>query len=230
MAKIDPNDRNFREDYVPDALPPPFRGISGQDELTEGYFGASLGLVADVIAHVMTLASMRMHCLLDTAAPADELPLHGSERRMPRYPAETDAQYTQRLHGAWDVYRFAGGRQAIIDQLAAAGYADAEIVVNAEWVSPYPYDEDNWSRFWVILPVTGHSFTSGPIPADDEVTIRSIVKKWKPPHWVCVTVSVQLTADARLVGWPMDGATFADLETAGYTFDDLDDWYKFEVS
>jgi hypothetical protein len=60
--------------------------------------------------------------------PPDALPLVGNERSMPRYPADTDATYRERLAEAWDTWLFAGNEDAITDQLAAFGLSTTRVI------------------------------------------------------------------------------------------------------
>ena len=39
-----------------------------------------------------------------------------------------------------------------------------------------------WSQFWVIVPEGTHPYTTS-IPTEDQIGIRSLIKKWKPGRW-----------------------------------------------
>jgi hypothetical protein len=137
----------------------------------------------------------------------DALGPAGQELSLPRYPGETWGQYHARLARAWDDWPLAGDETSILGQLAAAGFPGAVIY--------YPPDAPayltTWSQFAVFFarglhPVTGPgapwgSFkwgdgtTYGPtgITAGQLQTIRSIIRKFKPAHWICPAIVFEVT-------------------------------------
>jgi hypothetical protein len=117
---------NYRE-FVRRISPPWLRDFYG-----ERFVGMVNGLMADLISEGASQA-IKAHLLLSDTSPPDALPSIGDERNMPRYPSETDAQYRDRLHGAWDAWEFAGnedgtGTGGIIGQLNAFGLANVTIL------------------------------------------------------------------------------------------------------
>lgn len=142
-----------------------------------------------------------------TIAP-DALPYAGAEVGMARYATETDAQYQARIARAWPDYQRAGTRQTIIAQLEAAGYPGAVIDSKAEaegWAYAVAVRE-----FRVTFPLGTHwvtsagptfgSFTFGdgtrfgayPMTTAQIVTMRAIIKKWKPANWACSEIRFEL--------------------------------------
>ena len=99
--------------------------------------------------------------------PADALPLLGAERLIERYPADTDETYKARLKDAWNIWQEAGTQAGIRRQLEAFGLRDIEFRSNTDW--NWDNQPDNWSRFWVILNKSGHSFEKGRIWGDGSV-------------------------------------------------------------
>jgi len=167
--------------------------------LSGGFVGVVLGVMADTIAEGMG-AAVRMPWLLEPLSPPDVLPFVGKERRLPRYPGESEDQYRVRMHGAWEAYQYAGDESSILGQLALAGLPGA--VIYDPWnlafpISPY------YSQFVVWFPLGTHPVTSpgqawgsfswgdgtryGPTGLTPELaqTIRGIIKKWKPVEWIC---------------------------------------------
>ncbi len=146
----------------------------------------------------------------------DALRPAGAELSLPRYPNETWPQYHARLARAWQDWPFAGDEAPIIAQLAAAGFPGAQIF--------YTIDGTNWSRFTVFFPPGTHTVTAaGPlvgsfIVGDGTIvgpvgitpaqlhTIRAVIAKWKPGHWVCEKIVFQLSGwavgDGSVVGAP----------------------------
>lgn len=186
--------------------------------LSTGFVGVVLGITGDTAEEGMS-EGVKMPWLLEPTSPPDALPLIGSERRMPRYPGETDAQYRARLYGAWDTYQFGGDENTILGQLALAGFPGAEIFDpgNATF-SPPSY----WSHFIIVFPLGTHTVTAagpaygsfnwgatnyGPVglTADTAATIRGIIAKWKPVQWICRLIVFQVQ------GWAYgDGHNWGD--------------------
>lgn len=184
-------------DYVEELSAPWMLG-----DLSAGWFGVLAGVVADTVAEGFSLA-LKMPWLLDPESPDDVLPLIGAERRLPRYPLETAAQYRSRLHDAWDAYQFGGTEYTIIRQFELAGYPGVRIEFRPSEPGPFGQPAPYWSQFWVVFPVGTHPVTVdgptwdsfnwddgtlwGPLGITQEfaATIRGIVKKWKPVDWIC---------------------------------------------
>jgi hypothetical protein len=173
-----------------------------QGELSAGWWGVLVGVVADTAAEGWSLV-VRSAWLLDEESPDDTLPLHAEERRMPRYPLESAAQHRDRLYNAWDAYRFGGAHTAIESQFEKAGYPGVRVVYFADRDGPFGQPAPYWSQFWVYFPVGTHPVTSngptygsftwgagtlygpGGLTREFMQTIRGIVKKWKSSRWVC---------------------------------------------
>jgi len=203
--------KTFRE-FVEQESPPWLLG-----ELSGAFVGIVFGLMADTVAEGMG-AAVRMPWLLEPLSPPDVLPFIGNERRLPRYPGESIAQYRARLHGAWKAYEFAGDESSILGQLEAAGYPGAKIY--DPWnmgILPLGY----WSQFVVWFPIGTHPVTSagavwgsfnygdgtvygpGGLTVAIATTLRGIIKKWKPVEWICRGIMFQIS------GWAWgDGSTF----------------------
>ena len=88
------------------------------------------GLMGDLAMEAIS-QGMQVPWLRSGFQPPDVLPLIGVERSMPRYPADTDDGYRERLAEAWDSWLFAGNEDAITDQLIAFGLPNV-VVVPAE--------------------------------------------------------------------------------------------------
>jgi hypothetical protein len=210
-------------------MPPPisFRNLVEEESppwllgaLSGGFVGVVLGLMADTIAEGMG-AAVRMPWLLEPLSPPDILPFVGKERKLPRYPGESQDQYRVRMHGAWEAYQYGGDESAIIGQLAKAGWVGARIYDPWNFgfaVTPY------YSQFVVWFPIGSHTVVSagpaigsftvgdgtiiGPVgitPAQ-LATVRGIIRKWKPVEWICRWIHFQVSGwaigDGHLVGEP----------------------------
>ncbi len=126
---------------------------------------AAIGFFHDMMVETAVQAVKSSQMRSDTFHVSG-LSLIGSERLMPRYPAETDTQYKARLRDAWVSYVNAGNFRAIVDQLALLGLT-VEIWEQGQ-KGPAPahdsatiwnWDDNltNWSRFFVV--VTAHPYT-----------------------------------------------------------------------
>lgn len=126
----------------------------------------SIGFLHDVMAEFALQAS-KGGLMRSNTFHVSGLPLIGTERQMPRYPSESDAEYLLRLRDAWTAWGKSGNFNAIVDQLAVIGLT-AEIWEQGQ-KGPAPargssviwnWDDDaaNWSRFFVVI--TGHPWVS----------------------------------------------------------------------
>jgi hypothetical protein len=166
------------------------------EQFAEGFVGATLELVADAASETMS-QSWLMSWLLEPTSPDDALPFVGSERRMPRYPGETLANYRLRLWDAWSAYAFGGSKKAIEDQLRIAGFPGRVLYGG-------PYQQSNYySQFWIWFPQGTHTVTApaapwgsfnwgdgtlwGPsgITTEQLNALIDLVKKWKHSQWIC---------------------------------------------
>lgn len=157
----------------------------------------TIGLLGDVVMDAATQALVAPW-LRSKTSPPDALPPIGRERLMPRYPAENDTTYRDRLYAAWTAWGFAGNEVAIVDQYS--WWSLAVRIVNAfHWVFEWPKDAANFSRFAVVVPQphpwsgayvyssTGRTYgdgsTYGSTATVAEVaTLRGIARKWKAGH------------------------------------------------
>lgn len=168
----------------------------------------TFGVLADALAQGWS-EGLRAPWIGDVGeGPAyDALGPAGSELSMPRYPGESWTQYHERLQRAWTDYRFAGTEATIEAQLAAAGFPGARVLgPNDTTIEPPGY----WSHFIVYFPIGSHTVTAsapkwgsfkwgdgtqyGPVglSAQQLQTIRAIVRKWKPGHWICRELVFQI--------------------------------------
>lgn len=178
---------------------------------------ASIGFWHDLMAEGAVQAVKANQMRSDTFH-ASALAHIGSERQLPRYPAETDAEYLARLRDAWSAWAKAGNFQAIIDQLALVGLT-AEIweqgqkgpAPDHDSANVWDWDDDlaNWSRFFVV--VTGHPWVrrqwgdpgmwggtgetwGSNATAQDVATVQDIVTQWKSGKTIYPHVIVVLNA------------------------------------
>jgi len=124
---------NFRE-YVAKISPPWLRRYYG-----ERFVGFTIGLMTDLVSEGAAQA-LKASWLHSDTSPPDALPEIGLERSMPRYTADTDATYRDRLHKAWDAWLFAGNEEGtgglgIIGQYNAMGLANV-VILPAENYDP----------------------------------------------------------------------------------------------
>lgn len=144
-----------------------------------------------------------------TYATNDAITMMGGERGIVRGANETRESYAARVREAWDSWESAGTAEALLKQLAGAGYAavipitngriysldgDGALVIetlpiDSWWVDP---DPDLWAFFDVII-VAPFPWGADPTPADgsDEAElVKRIVRKWKPSHMTCTKIVV----------------------------------------
>ncbi len=194
---------------------------------------ASLGFIHDLQAE-FALQALKGGMMRSDTFHVSGLPLIGGERQMPRYPAESDAEYLARLRAAWEAWADAGNFNAIVDQLAVIGLT-AEIWEQGQ-KGPAPahdstnvwnWDDDlaNWSRFFVVI--TAHPWTDdgtwgdpgtwgdggtwGSTATPEEVqTVTDIATHWKAAHTVYPHIIIVL-----------DSGTWAGVEpvTTGDRYD-----------
>lgn len=166
------------------------------------------------------------------AAAGDKLALSrlGTDRALPRYPGESDAQYGDRLLMAWEIHEKEGVEQSILTDLEGAGFGDITLMEYRDWpaaASPANAHESPdgildalgnpwWSRFWIYIgSYNGASIPSGAVMGTgvmgtdvmgvslDIGTLNSVKQSGishKPAH----TLFCQ-------VGWLLDGTTAASI-------------------
>lgn len=172
-----------------------------------------MGYTLDAHLEASTLA-LKAPWLLEDTSPDDAVSEQADETQIEQYPSETEASHRARVVTAFDAYEFAGTEdghgdpgQGIEGQLILLGYpnaftlADYEIDFDDESTSHVPPGV-NWSRFWVFIPDTDHSWTDDGIWSDpgvwsdggvwdtsasfDEIrNLRRVIKKWKAAHDLC---------------------------------------------
>lgn len=158
----------------------------------------------------------------DYEQPIEALDLLGRDCMQLRYPGESHYQALRpRLRAKWSFWQ-QGAKAALLDELAAAGYAGVEIYVPNDF-DPRPDPVEYWSRFWVHFPAGTHPVTSslgfimgtsvmgdviGPEGLDTPEgaawydLLRSICRRMKPAQWVVwdFTFEVSGTNVVHLMG------------------------------
>lgn len=142
-------------------------------------------------------------------APSDALDEIGIERKMPRGPGETDANYAARLQAAWNTWPWAGTAFGLLSALSAGGYPTAEVRIQkairyyldangalvverraaGEWW--IDWKRSFWSRFVVLLyppfPFVGATPADG---STEQQRIARLVRQWKSAHSTCTDIFV----------------------------------------
>ena len=188
--------------------------ITGQLALRQGAGQRLMGtlalLLGDTIAEGLRQSVRASWVGDDDTGPAeDALGAAGAELSLPRYPNEAWGEYEARLRRAWEDWQMAGDETSIVGQLEAAGFPGAVIYHASAW--PLTGLADWWSQFWVFFPAGTHTVTSpgrqygsftwgdgtilGPvgITPNQLLTIRSIIKKFKPARWICSGVIFEIS-------------------------------------
>ena len=174
-----------------------------QGEFGAKYFQGMLGLFADMLSQA-ALEAVSARFFFSTTFPADALVPLGNERQMPRYPAETNAGYLDRIHDAWNAWQEAGTELGIIRQYGHFGVT-VRIRANFQW--DWDSMPENWSRFWV--EVIEHPWDDEGVWGDgqewgdggtwgstatveDIATLKAIGQAWKGGHDVLVNIIIVL--------------------------------------
>lgn len=95
--------------------------------------------------------------------PADAQDIKGRERGIPRRPGEPNDDYGLRLNKAFETWSNAGFKTQLEGEISGYGFTGAFIIGTHEWDGATypafadPSEYDNWSRFWVYVPHTGHN-------------------------------------------------------------------------
>jgi hypothetical protein len=164
------------------------------DMLTEG---ASIAVKAPLLYPVTPRPE-------DYEQPIEALDLLGRDCMRLRYPGESHyGSLRERLRGKWEFWQ-QGIKAALLEELAAAGYAGVELYVPNDF-TPRPDPESYWSRFWVHFPPGTHPITTdvGFVMGSSEMgdvlgpggldtaegsawyhLLRSICKRMKPAQWI----------------------------------------------
>ena len=189
--------------WLVEILPTWLNGVVGEK------FSGSLALVmGDTLGEIMRQA-LFARFLYWAEFPDDALRLIGSERMMPRYGNEKPQRYLERLKRAWPTWMFAGTRQAVLDQLASAGFV-ADLWENFQW--NFDGDTDDWSRFWVVLrefPYAqwylgdegiflgyGGLTLGSDMTLDEQANVRALIRQWKAGHVRCAHIIVPWDLEA----------------------------------
>lgn len=184
-------------DYLIRIAPP--RLVTGD---WERRFLVVVGSLYDMCADGLTYATQSRFI---GYAPSDGLPYMGRDRTLDRGPNEPDDTWRSRLFAAWDSWAFAGtvNPLGLIGQMVAWGYTDGveiPVLLESQHVG-VPSRADYWSRFWVVVPPSCHSYTVS-VPADDAAVVRRMVRAFRPGQVVCGAVVFVLTG-GRLWDWNM---------------------------
>lgn len=134
------------------------------------------------------------------AAP-DALTAIGDERGLPRSPTDTDADYAERLVGAWEVWQWAGTPAGVLNALWDAGYTNVRLLTQRrdytldgsrnlviDTLSPargFPPGPSFWNTFLVWFPQPWRASWGGGVPASGSAeaeSVRRLVNRWKPGH------------------------------------------------
>lgn len=168
------------------------------DGTTLGRFTGLLLVAAQDASFQAMFCAAWARCQDEAVSPDDVLPILLKEAGIPAYPSVTAAQIRTILDRKWDTWREAGSPQAVIDQLALAGFPGASIVYvfpsgggysDGSSVPPYPSSNEWWSSFILTVPVAsggGSGAQNGysQLVNDAQLaTIRKVVSKWKDAQW-----------------------------------------------
>lgn len=139
------------------------------------------------------------------------------DRRLTRYPQESWETYRVRVASIWTDAPTYGND--IVSQLTAAAYPDAELIHHGDFATLDT--TDYWSEFWVKFPAGSHNVVSSEeqvletetgqfittnaegLTLEDTRTLRSVIAKHKPGHWICRRVLFQWTpaVNANMLDW-----------------------------
>lgn len=210
-----------------DKLRQAFGGLAWASMRDTATAGAALVYLIGVAFDAMLGAAITASRIGKVAEPlrcASSLALIGTERRLPRYPGETLAEYASRLEGAWEAYQSAGSETTLIAQLAAFGLPNCTIATHRTsggWVSEEPMMHPVtgtywWSIFWILAPEghgrraaeqgwddddwawdDGHGFDVEMTAAEFD-SLRALVRKWKPARMTCDSVVFPLSGGTQV--------------------------------
>lgn len=187
-------------------VPTVLRGLAGS-ALT-----GVLTLMMDAIAQGLSHAFRAPLNQAEGGPAYDGLSLLGRDTSLPRYPTETWNQHKARIDRAWDDWPLAAGEPAMIAQLRAAGFPNAQIRFYPSEPGPHGEPPPYYSQFWVYLPRGSHPVTGPAAPwgsfnwGDGTLwgpqgitliqifTLRAIIAKWKPGLWVCRGIKFQVAS------------------------------------
>jgi hypothetical protein len=214
------------KDFLTEEAPPWLRQLAGEQYLR--------GL-ADPLDWLVDRHKDGVQARFPTFASPTGLAEIGEERKLERGVTDTDATYSARLKGAWEVWPWAGTAYGVLSALYDAGYTTAHLLqatgrdysLNGsrqlvEAISgPFNLGAPGWSVFRVIFvqPLPA-AWISGGIPAsssNEANGIRRLVNRWKAGHMTCSGYTI--LSSGRLWDYPL-GFTYDQLTTAGLTWAD----------
>jgi len=192
---------DFRE-HMLNLAPPWLAGVYGQRLM------GAMGLIFDAMAEG-SLRGMLMRHLLSPLYPKDALPLHGAERRLLRYPGESEQGYRARVHDAWRIWRLAGTYQGVEEQLGALGFKDIQFLP-AKAGTTLDDNLAHWSRVWIVAShplvktvgtlgqkrMLGDGGTIGSTASRELVqATRAAVRQFKTGHFKVENIVLVLSGD-----------------------------------
>jgi len=166
-------------------------------------FVECFGLIGDAMGEACLLGAMAVWTH-NPEQPQDARGRLATERRMPRYPGESDGQHRARLSIWRAIYRNAGSEAVLTAELEAFGFTGVVIYTpfsGAPWstMEPYPWE----SQFWLVVPDGSHEYgppttigSSGAvcgvmrcgisnITAEEVTGVKALILRRKPSDWVC---------------------------------------------
>ena len=171
----------------------------------ERFIGLTEGLGADLLAEGATEA-IKAPWLRSDTSPNDALPSVGTERDIPKAPAETNPQYRARLLDAWRLWEQAATQPFAANALAPFGVDPGSVLLIPDYAwNPDPAST-HWSRWWLVLspPLPWTLAIWGGIPPgnwgqgawtwgtnapqEDIFAIIRFLCKWKSAHEIGVEV------------------------------------------
>lgn len=183
-----------------------------------GAFGAACDWAFDTLKQAVLARFV-------SKAPEDALGYLGAERSIERYPGDTLATYRARVQAAWTLWQLGGTAAGIIAALESIGFTSVRIYTAngsgpaGELTWPPDGDAANWSRFWVLIDVSGseanpfnwqrvtwgdgHKYgggwTWGSTATVAQVRlVRRVIRVWKAAHEVHAGTFVDLPGGPRL--------------------------------
>jgi hypothetical protein len=209
-----------------------WRGPNG-----EKFIGVLCGVLNDLLAEAASTAwqASSLYPLTpraeDYKTPLDAIERMGRDALILRYPGEN--HYTSlrpRVRAKW-TYWTGNIKDALVADLAAAGYPGAEIFVPNDF-TPRPPPDTYWSRFWVFFPFGTHPVTTTfslatvgtAVVGTDRVGalffesaageaylrgLESVIHRLKPAQWVCWNMVWEVSAGTTYYNL-MDHKRYAD--------------------
>jgi len=180
-----------------------------------------MGYMGDALLEAATLA-LTNPWLLERTSAYDAVEYSVAETRMVRYPADTDATHRARAASPWAAWTYAGTQdgiggegQGLDGQLHLFGFPNAFTKADYEYDFgdyPLPYGPDYWSRFWVFIPESDHTWTDDgawddpgtwddggawdiSATAEEIRSLRQLIRQWKAGHEICQWIVVMGTGE-----------------------------------